>query len=73
MKELAGIKLQRRIGAAVARARKRRRLTQRALAHKMKTRQANISRMESGMQNLSLDLLVRLDKVLGLNLKISVR
>ena len=69
----AAIKLQRKIGDAVARARKRNRLTQQGLARKLGTRQANISRIERGLQNLSLDLLTRLDDVLGLRLKIEVR
>ncbi len=65
--------LQREIGDAVARARKRNRLTQQSLGRRLRTRQANISRIERGMQNLSLDLLVRLDDALGFDLKISVR
>ena len=39
----------------------------------MRTKQANISRIERRMQNLSLDLLVRLNTVLGLDLKLTVR
>ncbi len=65
--------IQREIGEAVARARKRNRLTQQGLARKLGTRQANISRVERGLQNLSLDLLARLDNELGLNLKIVCR
>ena len=61
------------IGNAVERARKRNGLSQQGLARKLGTRQANISRIERGLQNLSLDLLVRLDDALGLNLKIEVR
>jgi ribosome-binding protein aMBF1 (putative translation factor) len=65
--------VQREIGAAVAGARKRSRLTQKALARALGTKQANISRIERGMQNLSLDLLIRLDRVLKMGLNISVR
>ncbi len=68
---LAG--LQRGIGAAVAGARRRNGLTQQGLARKMKTRQGNISRIERGLQNLSLGLLVRLDNILGLRLSITVK
>ncbi len=67
------VELQRKIGEAVARARKRDRLTQQGLARIMKTRQANISRIERGLQNLSLDLLVRLENILGINLSITVK
>lgn len=64
--------LQRKIGEVVTKARKRNRLTQQGLARVMKTRQANISRIERGLQNLSLSLLMRLDKALSLQLKISI-
>lgn len=65
--------LQWEIGKAVTKARKRNRLTQQGLARKLGTRQANISRIERGLQNLSLDLLVRLNDTLGLDLKMEVR
>ena len=67
------VAMQKVIGNAVTAARKRERLTQQKLAQMMKTQQANISRIERGMQNLSLDLLIRLDRALGLGLKITVR
>jgi transcriptional regulator with XRE-family HTH domain len=62
--------IQRKIGKAVAEARQAQGLTQQALAGILKTRQANISRIERGLQNLSLDLLVRLSDTLRLGLKI---
>ncbi|MFH0984388.1 MAG: helix-turn-helix transcriptional regulator [Candidatus Omnitrophota bacterium] len=62
--------IQRKIGKAVAEARQAQGLTQQALASTLKTRQANISRIERGLQNLSLDLLVRLNDTLKLGLKI---
>ena len=68
---LAG--LQREIGEGVTRARRKQGLTQQSLARKMRTRQANISRIERGMQNLSLDLLLRLNDTLHLGLKLTVR
>jgi transcriptional regulator with XRE-family HTH domain len=67
------ISIQREVGETVARARKRDGLTQQGLARKLGTRQANISRIERGLQNLSLDILVRLDDALGLGLKIEFR
>jgi transcriptional regulator with XRE-family HTH domain len=65
--------IQKKIGSAVTEARKRNGFTQQALARALKTRQANISRIERGLQNLSLDFLVRLDHILGLGLSISFR
>ncbi len=76
MKGTSEIELQRmqwEIGGAVAKARREQGLTQQGLARVMRTRQANISRIERGLQNLSLDLLVRLDDILRLGLKILVR
>jgi transcriptional regulator with XRE-family HTH domain len=72
MKRTSAAELQREIGEAVAKARRERGLTQQALARVMRTRQANISRIERGLQNLSLDLLVRLNDILRLGLKILV-
>ena len=66
------VELQREIGNTVARARLDQGLTQQELAHSLKTRQANISRIERGLQNLSLDLLVRLNRALNLHLKIEL-
>ena len=73
MKRTSVAELQRKIGGAVSKARREQGLTQQALARVMRTRQANISRIERGLQNLSLDLLARLDDVLHLGLKILVR
>jgi len=70
MAKMSLVTLQREIGNAVAKARQRQKMSQQELARHMKTQQANISRIERGMQNLSLDLLVRLDNALGLGFKI---
>lgn len=70
MAKTSVVELQRKIGRAVAEARQKKGLTQQGLARVMGTRQANISRIERGLQNLSLDLLVRLDDMLNLGLKI---
>ncbi|HNX68316.1 MAG TPA: helix-turn-helix domain-containing protein [Candidatus Omnitrophota bacterium] len=67
------VALQREIGRAVAKARLRQGLTQQGLARELGTRQANISRIERGLQNLSLDLLLRLSHVLDLRLHLRVK
>ena len=67
------VELQRKIGRAVARERLEQGLTQQALARNMKTRQANISRIERGFQNLSLDLLVRLSDALDFRLSVAIK
>jgi transcriptional regulator with XRE-family HTH domain len=72
MTKTSSEELQRKIGNAVAKARREQGLTQQALARGMGTRQANISRIERGLQNLSLDLLMRLDQELGLSLQIEL-
>jgi transcriptional regulator with XRE-family HTH domain len=72
MEKTSLVELQQKIGNAVAMARREQGLTQQALAHGMGTRQANISRIERGLQNLSLDLLMRLDQELGLSLQIEL-
>lgn len=72
MEKTSLVELQREIGRTVARARREQEMTQQALARTMRTRQANISRIERGLQNLSLDLLVRLNNTLNLGLKILV-
>lgn len=73
METASSVMLQQEIGSAVVRARRRHRLTQQALARRLGTRQANICRIEKGMQNLSLDLLARLDRILKLGLQLKVR
>ena len=55
---------------AILRARMRKRLTQKALAKKMKTKQSAISRLESGVANPSLKFLNRLAETLGFRLEI---
>ena len=72
MTKTSSEELQRKIGNAVAKARREQGLTQQALARGMGTRQANISRIERGLQNLSLDLLMRLNQALDLCLKIEL-
>ena len=56
---------------AILRARMEKRLTQKKLAARMKTKQSAISRLESGRANPSLNFLKRLANALGATLKIS--
>jgi transcriptional regulator with XRE-family HTH domain len=55
-------------GALLQRARKRRKLTQVALAGKVGVHQVTIARLESGTRRPSMALLQRLAKVLGVPL-----
>lgn len=48
-------------------------LTQQALADRADTKKSNISRMESGKYNPSLDFLVKLANSMGKNLDIKIR
>ena len=65
--------LQRKIGEAFAKARQDAGMTQQALARYAKTRQANISRLERGIQNPSLDFLMRVAKALEREVCISLK
>ncbi len=64
--------IQRRIGEEVARARKQVGMTQQELARHAKTRQANISRLERGIQNPSVEFLERVARSLGKKIRIKV-
>lgn len=64
---------QREIGEMFAKARQSAGLTQQELARHAKTRQANISRLERGIQNPSLDFLSRAAKALGCKVHITLR
>lgn len=55
---------------AILEARMRRKLTQKKLAQRMKTRQSAISRLESGTANPSLNFLKRLAEALNSRLEI---
>ena len=55
---------------AILRARMKKKLTQGALAKRMKTKQSAISRLESGVANPSLKFLNRLAETLGFRLEI---
>ena len=65
--------LQRKIGEDVAWARKQAGMTQQELARHAKTRQANISRLERGIQNPSVEFLDRVAKCLGRKIRIEIR
>lgn len=54
-------------------ARKEQNITQEELARRVGTQKSNISRLESGNYNPSLDLLIKIAKALGKNLNIQFR
>lgn len=60
------------IGQIIA-ARKEQNITQEELARRVGTQKSNISRLESGNYNPSLDLLIRVAEALGKNLNIQFR
>ncbi|MEI7750666.1 MAG: helix-turn-helix transcriptional regulator [Candidatus Omnitrophota bacterium] len=60
------------IGEEVARARKQAGMTQQELARHAKTRQANISRLERGIQNPSVEFLERVAKSLGRKIRVQI-
>ena len=64
--------IQRKIGEEVARARRAAGMTQQGLARLSKTRQANISRLERGIQNPSVKFLERVAKSLGKKIRVKL-
>ncbi|MFH0984502.1 MAG: helix-turn-helix transcriptional regulator [Candidatus Omnitrophota bacterium] len=64
--------LQRKIGEELAKARLAAGMTQQELARHAKTRQANISRLERGIQNPSVEFLERVAKSLGRKIRIKI-
>jgi len=62
--------IQRKIGQEVAGARLAAGMTQQTLARLAKTRQANISRLERGIQNPSVEFLERIAKSVGRTIRI---
>ena len=62
--------LQHKVGEEIARARQSAGVTQQELARLSKTRQANISRLERGIQNPSVEFLERVAKALGRKIRI---
>lgn len=62
-----------RLAVAVAEARERAGLTQAQLAHKLKTRQSNISRIERGTQNVTIGTLEKIAEALHHRLEIRLR
>lgn len=54
-------------------ARKEQKMTQTDLAKKMGTQKSNISRLESGNYNPSLDFLIKVAQCLGKDLKVTLR
>lgn len=64
--------IQRKIGEEVARSRRAAGMTQQELARHAKTRQANISRLERGIQNPSVEFLERVVQSLGKKIRIKI-
>jgi transcriptional regulator with XRE-family HTH domain len=64
--------IQRKIGEEVARARREAGMTQQELARHARTRQANISRLERGIQNPSVEFLERVAQSLGRKIQIRI-
>lgn len=62
---MISLRTQRQIGAVFSKARRNARMTQKELARHANTRQANISRLERGIQNPSVEFLSRVAKALG--------
>lgn len=60
------------LGVTIARARNAIGLSQIEMAHKLKTTQSVISRIENGNQNISVQMLTKIAKVLGCGLKINL-
>jgi len=65
----AELKLKFDLGNAVLRARLKRGWSQTELARRVGTKQANISRIEAGLGNPTLELIQKVSKVLGLEIK----
>ena len=59
--------------AQIIRARKEQNMTQEELARRIGTQKSNISRLESGNYNPSLDMLIKIAKALGKNLNIRLQ
>ncbi|MBI2844624.1 MAG: helix-turn-helix transcriptional regulator [Armatimonadetes bacterium] len=60
------------IARQIIRARLKMGMTQKQLAEKVGTRQSNISRLESGEQNMSIGMLKKVAKGLGKRLRVSI-
>lgn len=53
--------------------RKKKKMSQTVLAKKLKTKQSNVARMESGEQNFTTEMLVKIASIFGRELKIEFR
>ena len=59
------------VALQVIQLRKKKKMSQAALAKKIGTRQSNIARLESGQQNLTIEMLEKIARAFNQNLKIS--
>ena len=62
-----------KLGLFIAQLRKEQNMTQEELAKRMKTQKSNISRLESGNYNPSLDFLIRVAHCLGKELQVKIK
>ena len=58
------------IAYQILKLRKQRKMSQMELARKLKTRQSNVARMESGQQNFTTDTLQKIADIFGMDLKV---
>ncbi len=66
-------KLLHRLGGEIAELRVKAKLSQAQLAKKIGTKQSNVTRMESGEQNFTINMLDKIAHSLGKELKVSFR
>lgn len=59
-----------RVALEITRAREAKRMSQRDLAEKLKTKQQTVSRIERGAQNVTIETLDRIAKALGRDLQV---
>jgi len=59
------------IAYQISQLRKKKKMSQAALARKIGTKQSNIARMESGQQNFTIDMLQKIARAFNRDLKIS--
>lgn len=71
--EYEKLQLRYEVISQIIQARKEQHMTQTELAKKMGTQKSNISRLESGNYNPSLDFLIRVAHCLGKDLKVQMR
>jgi len=61
------------IAYQILKLRKKKKMSQVQLAKKLKTRQSNVARMESGQQNFTTNTLQKIADIFGMDLKVEFR